>query len=55
MVTAVSLHEPVTEEAGHHYLPEGGYELRLGQAEHEGLGVVSEDSNSLCSSDSQKI
>ena len=44
MVTAVSLHEPVTEEAGHH-LPEGGYELRLGQSEQEGLGVDSEDSN----------
>ena len=46
MVTAVLLHEPVPEEAGH--LPsEGGHELRLGQAEQEGLGVDSEDSSEL--------
>ena len=46
MVTAVLLHEPVPEEAGH-LPPEGGHELRLGQAEQEGLGVDSEDSSEL--------
>ena len=46
MVTAVLLHEPVPEEAGH-LPPEGGHELRLGQAEQEGLGVDSEQSSEL--------
>ena len=46
MVTAVSLHEPATEEAGQ-YLPEGGLELRLGYIEEEGLELVSGDSSNI--------
>ena len=46
MVTAVSLDEPVSEEAGH-LRPEGEHELRLGQTEQEGLGVDSEESSEL--------
>ena len=46
MVTAVSLDEPVSEEAGH-LTPEGEHELRLGQTEQEGLGVDSEESSEL--------
>ena len=46
MVTAVSLDEPVSEEAGHP-TPEGEHELRLGQTKQEGLGVDSEESSKL--------
>ena len=46
VMTAVLPHEPVPGEAGH-LPPEGGHELRLGQAEQEGLGVDSEDSSEL--------
>ena len=54
MVTAVLLHEPVPEEAGH-LPPEGGHELRLGQAEQESLEIDSEDSSEPIVSNSKEF